>query len=51
MAAMARSKWPRSGPGRDWHPLDGRITELGMHLTVNPAVRYDVLVGVAAARA
>lgn len=35
-------------PGRAWHPLDGRIIELGMHLTVNPAFRYDVVVGIAA---
>jgi hypothetical protein len=34
---------------RAWHPLDGRITELGMHLTVDPAVRHDVVVGIAAA--
>lgn len=38
-------------PGRAWHPLDGRITELGMHLTVDPAVRHEVVVGIAAARA
>lgn len=38
------------GPGRAWHPLDGRITELGMHLTVNPPVRHNVVVGLAAAR-
>jgi hypothetical protein len=41
----------RTRPGRAWHPLDGRITELGMHLTVDPAVRHDVVVGIAAARA
>ena len=39
----------RSHPDRAWHPLDGRITELGMHLTVDPAVRHDVAVGIAAA--
>ncbi len=38
----------RTLPDRDWHPRDGRITELGMHLTVDPAVRYDVTVGIAA---
>ena len=38
----------RTLPDRDWHPRDGRITELGMHLTVDPAVRHDVTVGIAA---
>ena len=37
--------------GRAWHPLDGRITELGMHLTVDPALRHDVVIGIAAAPA
>ena len=41
----------RTRPDRAWHPLDGRITELGMHLTVDPAVRHDVVVGISAARA
>lgn len=41
----------RTRQGRAWHPLDGRITELGMHLTVDPAALYDVEVGTAAARA
>ena len=41
----------RAGSGRAWDPLDGRITELGIHLTIDPAVGYDVVVGVAAARA
>ena len=36
----------RDPKGRDWHPLDGRITELGMHLTVDPALRYEVVVGI-----
>jgi hypothetical protein len=36
---------------RAWHPRDGRITELGMHLTVDPAARYEVTIGIAAARA
>lgn len=38
----------RTNPNRDWHPLDGRITELGLHLTVDPAARHDVAIGVAA---
>jgi len=39
----------RTHPDRAWHPLDGRITELGLHLTVDSAVRHDVAVGIAAA--
>jgi hypothetical protein len=35
-------------PDRAWHPLDGRITELGMHRTVDPTARNEVRVGVAA---
>lgn len=38
----------RTRPERDWHPLDGRITELGMHLTVDGALRHDVLIGIVA---
>jgi hypothetical protein len=30
-----------------WDPLDGRITELGMHLTVDKAARH-VVIGIAA---
>jgi hypothetical protein len=41
----------RTYPDRAWHPLDGRIAELGMHLTVDPALRYDRVVGIAAAPA
>jgi hypothetical protein len=41
----------RTYPDRAWHPRDGRITELGMHLTVDPALRYEVVIGIAAARA
>jgi len=36
---------------RAWHPLDGRITELGMHLTVDHALGNDVVIGIAAAPA
>lgn len=38
----------RTRPDRDWHPLDGRITELGMHLRVNPAAGHDATVEIAA---
>lgn len=30
-----------------YHPLDGRITELGMHVTVDLTLRHDVLIGIA----
>lgn len=38
----------RTNPKRAWHPRDGRITELGMHATVDPAFGYDVLIGITA---
>lgn len=41
----------RTYPDTAWHPLDGRITELGMHLTIDPAVRYEVVVGIVATAA
>jgi hypothetical protein len=36
-----------SGFRHTWDPLDGRITELGMHLTVDKAARH-VVIGIAA---
>jgi hypothetical protein len=39
----------RTYPDRAWHPRDGRITELGMHLTVDPAARNEIVVGINAA--
>ena len=39
----------RTDPARTWHPRDGRITELGMHLSIDPAVRHDVMIGIVAA--
>nr|WP_310773387.1 hypothetical protein [Mycobacterium sp. Z3061] len=36
----------RTSPDRAWHPRDGRITELGMHVTVDPAARWKVAVGI-----
>ena len=36
----------RTYPDHAYHPLDGRITELGMHLTVDLALGYDVLIGI-----
>lgn len=41
----------RTRPDRAWHPLDGRITTLGMHLAVDPALRHDVMIGISAVRA
>jgi hypothetical protein len=41
----------RTYPERPWHPRDGRITELGMHRTVDNALRNDVVIGIAAAPA
>lgn len=38
----------RTYPDRAWHPRDGRITELGMHLTLDSALRDDVVIGVLA---
>ena len=38
----------RTYPERAWHPLDGRITELGVHLTVDPGFRNEVSVGISA---
>ncbi|MCA2308830.1 hypothetical protein JF767_08390 [Mycobacterium intracellulare subsp. chimaera] len=35
-------------PFRPWNPRDGRITELGMHLDIDPSLRYEVLIGIAA---
>jgi hypothetical protein len=33
---------------RDWHPRDGRITELGLHVTTEPELGNDVIVALAA---
>lgn len=41
----------RTNPDRPWHPRDGRITELGMHVTFDPAMRYNVAIGIAATQA
>jgi hypothetical protein len=38
----------RANPLRAWHPRDGRITELGMHATVDQALGNDVLIGIVA---
>ncbi|WP_253867834.1 hypothetical protein [Mycobacterium sp. GA-1285] len=41
----------RTTSDRDWHPLDGRITELGMHLTVDSTLGYNRVIGIAASPA
>lgn len=41
----------RAYPNRPWNPLDGRITELGMHVTVEPSAGYEIEVGIAATQA
>jgi hypothetical protein len=38
----------RTRPDRDWHPLDGRIIELGLHRTVDPTAGNKVGVGIVA---
>ncbi len=34
--------------GRDWHPRDGRIVELGLNVAVDSARRHDLEVSIAA---
>lgn len=41
----------RTREDRDWHPQDGRITDLGLHVVVDPSLGHDVLVSIAAAPA
>lgn len=41
----------RTRQDRDWHPRDGRITDLSLHVTVDPSLGHDVLVSIAAAAA
>lgn len=38
----------RSSPDRDWHPRDGRITELGLSCTVDNALGDGVVIAVTA---
>ena len=40
----------RTHRDRAWHPRDGRIVELGMHVSVDPAAGNEVTVGIAAAQ-
>ena len=41
----------RTRADRDWHPRDGRITDLGLHVDVDPSLGHDVLVTIAGDRA
>lgn len=41
----------RTREDRDWHPKDGRITDLGLHVTVDASLGHDVLLSIAAAPA
>ena len=38
----------RTTPERSWHPLDGRVVELGLHCRVDPGLGNQVVIGVAA---
>lgn len=40
----------RTYPDHAWHPRDGRITELGMHVSVDPTAGNEIVVGIAAAQ-
>lgn len=39
----------RTREDRDWHPKDGRITELALHVNADPTLGHDVVVSIAAA--
>lgn len=39
----------RSHPDRDWHPRDGRIVDLGLHLRIDPSLKFDIELSIAAA--
>lgn len=39
----------RTRTDRDWHPNDGRITELALHVHVDPSLKHDVVASISAA--
>lgn len=39
----------RTRPDREWHPLDGRVVELGLHVSIDSAAGHEVEIGIAAA--
>lgn len=41
----------RTRPDQDWHPKDGRITDLGLHVIVDSSLVHDVLVTITATHA
>lgn len=41
----------RTREDRDWHPRDGRITDLGLHVAVDASLGHDIVVSIAAAPA
>ncbi|MFC7597502.1 hypothetical protein ACFQU3_19450 [Terrabacter sp. GCM10028922] len=41
----------RTRPDRDWHPNDGRIIDLGLHVNVDSSLGHDVLITIAATHA
>lgn len=41
----------RTREDRDWHPKDGRITDLALHVHADPSLGHDVVVSIAAAPA
>jgi hypothetical protein len=36
----------RTVPQRPWHPRDGRIAELGLHCSIEPSLKNDVLISI-----
>ncbi|UAL29284.1 hypothetical protein K8W59_16155 [Nocardioides rotundus] len=38
----------RSQPEREWHPQDGRIVDLGLHVHQDVSLVHDVVIGIAA---
>lgn len=38
----------RTREERDWHPRDGRISNLGLHLRIDPSLGNDIIVSIAA---
>ncbi len=41
----------RTHADRDWHPMDSRITDLGLHVEIDATLGHDVVVTIAAAPA
>jgi len=41
----------RTYADKPWDPRDGRITELGLHVEVDPAIGHNVIIGISASSA